>query len=214
MHDDARARRQVFHAYDPVGNTGADGLRFCPRCAAPCVSGHVGGRARPVCPACTYVHFRNPAPGVSVAVRDGQRVLLGKRIERVPFGGKWGLPAGFIEFDEDFLSAAHREVKEETGLDVEVTGILNVTSNYLSDQLHSLVIALAAQPVGGQLAAGDDFSEVQWLPLAGPFPPLAYHADADLLQLLNVGAAPPLPVDARYATGVASRMPAGHYREV
>jgi ADP-ribose pyrophosphatase YjhB (NUDIX family) len=151
---------------------------------------------------------------VAIVVRDGQRVLLGKRIERVPFGGKWGLPAGFIEFDEDFLSAAHREVREETGLDIEVTGILNVTSNYLSDQLHSLVIALAAQAVGGQLAAGDDFNEVQWLPLAGPFPPLAYHADADLLQLLAVGAAAPLPVDARYATGVAHRIPAGHDREV
>ena len=66
MHDDARARRAGVSARTTRWATpGADGLRFCPpRCATPFVSGHVGGRARPVCPACTYVHFRNPAPGV------------------------------------------------------------------------------------------------------------------------------------------------------
>ncbi len=197
MTDDARTRRQVFHAYDAAGNTGAHGLRFCPRCAAACVTAHIGGRVRLICPDCAYVHFRNPAPGVAVAVLDERQVLLGKRVERVPFGGMWGFPAGFVEFDEDFLSAARREVKEETGLDVEVTGILNVTSNYLTDQLHSLVIALAARPVGGRLKPGDDFSEVHWMPVSGPFPPLAYHAD--LLRVLGVGGAPLLPVDGRYA---------------
>jgi 8-oxo-dGTP diphosphatase len=119
----------------------------------------------------------------------------------VPFGGRWAFPAGFIEFDEDFLSAARREAKEETGLDVTVSGILNVTFNYLTDTLHALVVAVAARPVGGTLAAGDDLSEVRWLPLGGPFPPLAYAADAELLRLLAGGLVPCLPVDPRYAAG-------------
>jgi 8-oxo-dGTP diphosphatase len=191
--------QQVFHAYDAAGNSGMDGLRFCPRCATACVTNAVGGRPRLVCPDCTYVHFRNPAPGVAVAVLDAGQVVLGKRVANVPFGGQWGLPAGFVEFDEDFLSAARREVREETGLEVEVTGILNVTSNYLTAGLHSLVIALAARAIGGRLDAGDDFCDVRWVPVTGPFPPLAYDADASLLRVLGGGGAPLLPVDARYA---------------
>jgi 8-oxo-dGTP pyrophosphatase MutT (NUDIX family) len=62
--------------------------------------------------------------------KDGQ-VLLGQRSGSYG-AGKWGLPQGFIEFDEDFLSAAIREVKEETGLDVEIRSIISVVSNFLS----------------------------------------------------------------------------------
>lgn len=200
------SRRQVFHAYDAPGSGKDHGLRYCPRCGGQCDTAVIGGRARLVCPGCRYVHFHNPAPGVAVVVRDADRVLLGKRLAHVPCGGKWGFPAGFVEFDEDFLSAARREVQEETGLAVAITGILNVTSNYLSTTLHSLVIALAARAVGGRLRAGDDFCEVRWLPVRGPFPPLAYHADADLLRVISSGAAPILPVDARYATARPGEM--------
>jgi 8-oxo-dGTP diphosphatase len=154
---------------------------------------------RPHCRVCGYVHYHNPAPGVAIVVTESDQVLLGKRVATAPCGGRWAFPAGFIEFDEDFLTAARREAKEETGLDIAVTGILNVTSNYLSTALHALVVAVAARPAGGTLAAGDDLSEVQWMPLAGPFPPLAYEADAELLRVLARGVAPWLPVDPRYA---------------
>jgi ADP-ribose pyrophosphatase YjhB (NUDIX family) len=151
------------------------------------------------------VHYHNPAPGVAIVVTENDRVLLGKRIATAPCGGRWALPAGFIEFDEDFLTAARREAKEETGLDIAVTGILNVTFNYVSTALHALVIAVAARPAGGMLAAGDDLSEVRWLPLTGPFPPLAYEADAELLRVLACGVAPWLPVDPRYAAAPDGR---------
>jgi ADP-ribose pyrophosphatase YjhB (NUDIX family) len=152
------------------------------------------------------VHYRNPSPGVAVVVTDATRVLLGKRATAATGGGRWAFPAGFIEFDEDFLTAARREAQEETGLEVAVTGILNVTSNYLTPALHALVVAVAARPVGGALQAGDELCELRWLPLQGPFPPLAYEADAELLARLAPGTAPLLPVDARYA--LPSRAPA------
>ncbi|MGE5596606.1 MAG: zinc ribbon domain-containing protein, partial [Hyphomicrobiales bacterium] len=58
--------------------TGDDpGARFCPEC------GHaleIGAKGRPVCPACGFVRYRNPAAGVAVVLRDAAgRVLLGRR---------------------------------------------------------------------------------------------------------------------------------------
>ena len=192
-------RRQVFHAYD-TGTNAAGELRFCPRCGTACVSARAGGRVRPHCPECSYVHYRNPTTGVAIVVMRDGHALLGQRAATATFGGQWAFPAGFIEFDEDFLTAARREAKEETGLDVAVTGILNVTFNYLTKHLHALVVAVAATPTGGVLRAGDDLCALRWVSPSGPFPPLAYEADAALLQVLASGAVPHIPVDTRYAT--------------
>jgi len=199
-----QARRQVFHAYDCDGKAGGDAIQFCPRCGGKCRRERLGDRLRPQCRECRYVHYTNPAPGVAVVLSEGDHVLLGRRVATAALGNLWGFPAGFIEFDEDFLSAARREAKEETGLEIAVTGILNVTFNYLSERLHALVVAVAARPVGGTLTAGDDLSEVRWIPMAGPFPPLAYEADAELLRVLASGTVPWLPVDPRYSAGGAT----------
>jgi ADP-ribose pyrophosphatase YjhB (NUDIX family) len=119
------------------------------------------------------VQFRNPTPGVVVVVVKDGCVLLGKR--RGGFGaGKWGLPQGYIEFDEDFLTAAIREVMEETGLDIEVRSILNVVSNLLSPRLHTLAIVPLAGVVGGDLCAADHMEALAWVPLSGPLADMAF----------------------------------------
>jgi ADP-ribose pyrophosphatase YjhB (NUDIX family) len=191
--------RQVFHAYDPSGNSGLEELRFCPRCGRACEPRDVGGRARPACPACGFVHFRNPATGVAVLVLDGGRVLLGRRHGTRNRPGFWALPGGYVEFDEDFLTAARREVREETGLEVEVRAIVNVSSSYLSRDLHALTVVLASVPTGGTLRPDDGLDRVEWFPRAGPFPPLAFDADAYILErhheLPDLG----IPADPRFA---------------
>jgi pimeloyl-ACP methyl ester carboxylesterase/ADP-ribose pyrophosphatase YjhB (NUDIX family) len=195
-----RARRQVFHAYEAADAGTGGGPLHCARCGLTCRPCRDGERTRPVCPGCGWVGYRNPAPGVAVLVTEGDRVLLGRRAGGTRGGGLWELPGGFVEFDEDFLSAGRREVREETGLEVEITGIVSVTSNFFSPALHSLVIALIASPVGGVLRAGNGFDAVRWVPKAGPFPPLAADADTDFVQMLaGAGLPPSLPVDPRYA---------------
>src|SRR5262245_33321445 len=194
-----RARRQVFRAYE-AADAGTNGPPLhCARCGLACRPCRDAGRTRQACPGCGWVAHRNPAPGVAVLVTGGDRVLLGRRTGATRGGGRWGLPGGFVEFEEDFLSAGRREVREETGLEVEITGIVSVTSNFFSPTVHSLVIALTARPVGGVLRAGDDFDAVRWVPKGGPFPPLAAEADSDFLQTLAAGPLPSLPVDTRYA---------------
>jgi ADP-ribose pyrophosphatase YjhB (NUDIX family) len=192
--------RQIFHAYDPSGNDGLAELRHCPRCAARCEPREVGGRTRPVCAACGFVHFRNPATGVAVLVLEDERVLLGRRGRATANRpGLWALPGGYVEFDEDFLSAARREVHEETGLAIEVRAIVNVSMSYLSRDLHALTVVLTAEPVAGTLRPDDGLDAVEWFPRAGPFPELAFEADAHILARHHHAPHVAIPADPRYA---------------
>ena len=169
--------RQVFYAYSSRAEETVGQFKFCPMCGTPLTLKEKGGLARPACPSCRYVQFKNPSPGVVVLIQEDDQVLLGRRSGRVGTN-KWGLPMGYIEHDEDFLTAAIREVKEETGLDVEIRSILSVVSNFLSPRLHTLAIILLARVIGGEPNAADDLEELQWFPLAGPLPEMAFEADA------------------------------------
>jgi ADP-ribose pyrophosphatase YjhB (NUDIX family) len=133
-----------------------------------------------------------------VIEKDGY-VLLGKRAGS--FGkGKWGLPQGYIEFEEDFLTAAKREVKEETGLVVEIRAILNVVSNFLSPGIHTLAIILLASVKTGEPRAADDLEALDWFPLSGPLPKMAFEADEHIIRRVReINHQEILPVDPDYA---------------
>ena len=90
---------------------------------------------------------------------DGGRLLLVRR-GRPPAEGLWSVPGGRIEPGETAAAAATREVREETGLDVEVGAVL-ITA-VIADGAYR-VQDFAARVVGGQLRAGDDASEVRWV---------------------------------------------------
>jgi ADP-ribose pyrophosphatase YjhB (NUDIX family) len=191
--------KQVFSAYDEKGETHLGHFKYCPFCGTQLSLKEKGGKQRPACPNCGFVQFRNPVPGVVVLIEKDEHVLLGKR--KGGFGkGKWGLPQGYIEFNEDFLTAAIREVKEETGLKVEIQSIINVVSNLLSPRLHTLAIVLQAGIIGGELHAGDDIDVLEWVPLSESLPEMAFAADEHIIEryrLMKLEQA--LPVDPEFA---------------
>ena len=193
--------RQVFSAYRGKEDGSLGRFKSCPFCGTRLALKEKSDRTRPTCSRCGFVQYGNPVPGVVVLIDQEGCVLLGKR--RGGLGaGKWGLPQGYIEFDEDFLSAAIREVKEETGLDVEIRSIINVVSNLLSPGLHTLAIVLLAGVASGELCAGDDLETLEWVPLAGPLPEMAFEADEHIIERyrqtkLEWG----LPVDPDFACG-------------
>jgi 8-oxo-dGTP diphosphatase len=173
--------KQVFTTYDVKEDTQKGHFKYCPFCGTQLALVEKGGVLRPACPNCGFVQFLNPVPGVVVVIEKDGQVLLGKRAGG--FGkGKWGLPQGYIEFDEDFLSAAIREVKEETGLEIEIQSIINVVSNKLSPSLHTLAIVLLAGVVAGEKKAGDDLETLDWVPLSGPLPEMAFEADEFIIR--------------------------------
>ena len=191
--------KQVFRAYDQKDGTNHGLFKYCPFCGTHLTLNEKGGKQRPECSNCDFVQFQNPSPGVVVVIEKDGDVLLGKRSGG--YGkGKWGLPQGYIEFEEDFLTAAVREVKEETGLDVEIKSVLNVASNLLSPGIHTLAVILLAEIRNGEPIAGDDLETLKWFPLAGPLPDMAFEADGQVIRHIYgavdlVG----LPVDPTYA---------------
>lgn len=132
---------------------------FCPHCRAEMQEAFVFGRKRRVCPECGFVHFVDPKVGAAVlAEQDGKVVLVRRGV--VPAIGSWCLPSGFVEYDEAPQEAAVRECLEETGLRVELTGLLEV-SQYVNDSRGpGILILYQGRVVGGQPHAGDDASEV------------------------------------------------------
>ena len=173
--------KQVFTAYSDQEDGDLGQFKHCPLCGTQLALKEKGGKQRPACPTCHFVQFRNPAPGAVVLIEKDGQVLLGRRSGSYG-AGKWCLPMGFIEFDEDFLTAAIREVKEETGLDVEIRSILSVVSNFLSPRLHTLAIVLLARVIGGELRAADDLEAVEWFPLSEPLPEMAFEADTHIAE--------------------------------
>ena len=87
-----------------------------------------------------------------------------------------------MEHNEDFLTTAVREVKEETNLDVEIQSIINVSSNFLAPHHHTLVITVSANIIGGEAKAGDDLVELAWFLMKGVLPEMAFNADIHILH--------------------------------
>ncbi len=132
--------------------------------------------ASSVCPACgqSIPAFRNPAPTVDILIHcPGRGVVL---IERKNPPAGWALPGGFVDYGESAESAAIREALEETGLEVELTGLLGVYSDPRRDPRgHTLSVVYTAQPLDiTRLEAGDDAGRARIFPLDGLPVPLAF----------------------------------------
>jgi ADP-ribose pyrophosphatase YjhB (NUDIX family) len=137
------------------------GWRFCPRCAAQLT--HFGSRVE--CPGCGFVRWANPLPAVAaLVVDDDGRLLLGRRAFE-PDIGMWDTIGGFLEEDEDALAALHREVLEETGLEVSVTDFVGAFSDRYGDGEDVptvLNLVFEARLITGDPQPADDVTELAW----------------------------------------------------
>ena len=107
-----------------------------------------------------------PIVGVGTVVMDSDMVLMIKR-GKPPRQGSWSLPGGAQELGETIREAARREVREETGLQIEIFGLIDVVDSVRSDaddkiEYHYTLIDLAGYSVGGTLIAGGDAQDCRW----------------------------------------------------
>jgi ADP-ribose pyrophosphatase YjhB (NUDIX family) len=145
--------------------------------------------ARLVCGGCRRITYQNPVVGVAVVLTEADLVLLGRRA-RGPYAGRWCIPCGYVEWDEDVRAAAHREMQEETGLEVEVGEVCAVHSNFHDRARQTVGIWFWGTVRGGILRPGDDLDALAYYP-PGAHPPLAFPTDALVLAALR-RALPPL----------------------
>src|SRR5205085_4169922 len=103
-------------------------------------------RERPTCPTCGFIHYLDPKVAVAVVIGDDDGVFLGKRCID-PGSGLWSFPAGYVNRGELLEEAAVREVLEELGLAVRLTGLVGAYS-----ELGEAVVLVV---YSGQVEAGE-----------------------------------------------------------
>jgi ADP-ribose pyrophosphatase YjhB (NUDIX family) len=120
------------------------------------------------------VHFIDPKVASGVVVTRADKLLLVRRAVE-PELGKWTIPAGFVEGDEDPRKTAERECLEETGLQVQIGRLLEVIHGREHSSGASIVIVYLGEILGGELAANDDADAVDFFP-STDLPQLAFQA--------------------------------------
>jgi 8-oxo-dGTP diphosphatase len=101
--------------------------------------------------------------GASIAVFKDRNVLLVRR-KHAPFASLWSLPGGKTEPEETPRQTALRELKEETGIEAEIQGIVDRVEVASEGQDYRLTV-FYGRPCGGSLKAGGDSEAAEWVDL-------------------------------------------------
>jgi 8-oxo-dGTP diphosphatase len=107
-----------------------------------------------------------PFVGVGVVVLGEQGVLLIQR-GNPPRQGSWSLPGGGQNLGEKVEDCALREVREETGMEISLIGLIDVVNSIQMDdhnnvRFHYTLVDFAAHVSGGMLVPGDDAMDARW----------------------------------------------------
>jgi ADP-ribose pyrophosphatase YjhB (NUDIX family) len=132
----------------------------------------------------------HPTVGVgAVVVRDGKALIIKRAHE--PRKGEWSLPGGMLELGESLADAARREIKEETGLDIEVGPIIETFDRVHRDdegriRYHFVIVDFVCWSKSGEAWPGSDAEDVAWV-AAGQIDEYRVnaHAKAVILRGLN-----------------------------
>ena len=95
-----------------------------------------------------------------VVVSDGKILMLLRNHE--PFAGYWVLPGGHVEKDETVEQALFREIKEETGLNVEILGLIGIFSDPDRDPRGLVSVAYLVRPLEGDININRESSNWAW----------------------------------------------------
>jgi len=132
------------------------------------------GRTRAACPHCGWIYYPQLKVSAGVLLEENEQLLLVQRgIE--PWKGLWYLPAGYLEVDEDPVIGAQRETREETGLQVTVTGLRSVSMYQDDPRGNGILILYNAIRKAGELARSSEtlnvgffkIEAIKKMPLAG-----------------------------------------------
>jgi len=129
-----------------------------------------------------------PLIGVAGVVIHRGRVLLIKR-DRQPLKGEWSIPGGLVELGEELGQAVRRELKEETGLEVEPVEVLAVIDRIMRAnrakarvRYHYVIIDYLCRLLGGRLTAKSDVIDARWV---RPKDLPKYHLAAKAVEIVH-----------------------------
>lgn len=158
------------------------GYKFCPRCGSHLEKSFIDNSQRLKCADdnCDFIYYHNPIPAAGALVINDGKILLVKRAV-IPKAGWWCLPAGFMEWSEHPTDTAVREIKEETGLDIQLNDFFEVYSGNDDPRMNAVLILYLARVVGGELTAGDDALEADFFAFDNIPDKIAFHSHRQAL---------------------------------
>ncbi|MBW3593968.1 MAG: NUDIX domain-containing protein [Actinobacteria bacterium] len=138
---------------------------FCPSCATGLeVSEDGEGKT---CPHCRRSWYPNSSPTAGCVIVANGRALVTERAKD-PEKGKFDVPGGFLKAGEDVLDGLRREVKEELGVEIDVTFddfVQAIPHEYGDEGDFVLAMGFRARMTSGQPEAADDVEALRWVSL-------------------------------------------------
>lgn len=158
-----------------------DTIRFCPLCGAGLERRPTGPdrRLEMVCTACEFIFYLNQkVVAGSIPMQDGRLLLTRRAIH--PALGKWTFPGGYVDWGESVDAAALRETWEETGLTVELGGLVGVYS-YATAPV--VIVVYRASVKSGTLTLCHENDRLEWVtPAEIPWEELAFPSTVEALR--------------------------------
>lgn len=152
-------------------------MPFCSHCGT---ENHARPDGHRECPA-GHVDYINPAPAASALITRNGNILLALRAQE-PKKGEWDLPGGFIEPGETVVEGLRREIREETGLELQnLRRVHQAPGDYAGKPTLNFCYQADAE---GEPVATDDVAELRWFPLTD-VPDIAWPHEAEAVRRLQ-----------------------------
>ncbi len=158
---------------------------FCPKCGKDLEIFNEHGKDRLRCKNCGFIFYQNAKPTASVLIENDKGEILLTRRAIEPLKGYWDTAGGFCEEDEHPEDAARREIKEELGVDVELTGLVGIFMDCYGDGGDwTINLHYSGRIKGGDIKPADDIDGYEWFPLDS-LPEVAFESGKSALDMLK-----------------------------